>query len=405
MTLRPIFSSLTRHKLTVLLLVLQVALTCGIVCNVAFMIADRVTQMSQRSGVAEDELVTIDSIDVDAHANPQVRHAEDLAALRGIAGVRSAMAVDALPFSGNDWTSSLNVQPDSDAGQAIASVYNGTPGELQTLGLQLVAGRDFLPGEFVPIDSAHDGAGLGVVSTAIVTRALADKLFPRGDALGKNIYPYSQPARIVGIVDHLLRPGPHEAGSNDDSALFPLLPDAAEVTYVMRTAPADRERVLQSAAAVLARIDGNRIVRQPQTFAQMRADYFHRDRTMVGMLLAAATALAFVTAVAIAGLAHFWVQQRRRTIGIRRAIGATRGDILRYFQTENFLIVSGGVVLGLLLAVLLNLLLMKHYELPRLPLFYLPVGALILWLLGQLAVLGPALRAAAVPPVVATRSV
>jgi len=48
---------------------------------------------------------------------------------------------------------------------------------------------------------------------------------------------------------------------------------------------------------------------------------------------------------------------------------------------------------------------MKHYELPRLPWEYLPVGAVVLWVLGQLAVLGPALRAAAVPPVVATRSV
>jgi putative ABC transport system permease protein len=48
---------------------------------------------------------------------------------------------------------------------------------------------------------------------------------------------------------------------------------------------------------------------------------------------------------------------------------------------------------------------MLHYELPRLPLFYLPVGALALWAIGQLAVLGPALRASRVPPVVATRSV
>jgi putative ABC transport system permease protein len=48
---------------------------------------------------------------------------------------------------------------------------------------------------------------------------------------------------------------------------------------------------------------------------------------------------------------------------------------------------------------------MTQYELPRLPWVYLPIGALALWLLGQLAVLGPALRAAAVPPVVATRSV
>ena len=95
----------------------------------------------------------------------------------------------------------------------------------------------------------------------------------------------------------------------------------------------------------------------------------------------------------------------RKQIGIRRAIGATRGDILRYFQTENFLIVTLGIVIGMLLAFVLNAVLMKFYELPHLPLVYLPVGAIALWLLGQLAVLGPALRAAAVPPVVATRSV
>jgi putative ABC transport system permease protein len=99
------------------------------------------------------------------------------------------------------------------------------------------------------------------------------------------------------------------------------------------------------------------------------------------------------------------VQQRRKQIGIRRAIGATRQDILRYFQTENFLIVTGGIAVGLAMAVVLNIVLMKFYELPRLPVAYLPISAAVLWLLGQLAVLGPALRAAAVPPVVATRSV
>jgi putative ABC transport system permease protein len=90
---------------------------------------------------------------------------------------------------------------------------------------------------------------------------------------------------------------------------------------------------------------------------------------------------------------------------VRRAIGATRGDILRYFLAENFVIVSGGILIGALFALVLNVLLMKHYEVPRLPLFYLPIGAVILWGLGQLAVLAPALRAAAVPPMVATRSI
>jgi putative ABC transport system permease protein len=62
-------------------------------------------------------------------------------------------------------------------------------------------------------------------------------------------------------------------------------------------------------------------------------------------------------------------------------------------------------MLWIVLAFGLNLALMNVYELPRLPVLYLPIDALLLWALGQLVVLGPALRAAAVPPVVATRSV
>jgi putative ABC transport system permease protein len=112
-----------------------------------------------------------------------------------------------------------------------------------------------------------------------------------------------------------------------------------------------------------------------------------------------------VTALGIVGLASFWVQQRTKQIGVRRALGATRGQILRYFQTENFLLATLGIVLGMLGAYGLNQLLMSHYEFPRLPAIYLPIGAVVLWVLGQIAVFGPARRAGAVPPAVATRSV
>ena len=115
--------------------------------------------------------------------------------------------------------------------------------------------------------------------------------------------------------------------------------------------------------------------------------------------------MLIVTALGIVGLCSFWVAQRRRTIGVRRALGATRGSILRYFQTENFLLATIGIGVGMVLAYGINLFLMTHYELPRLPSSYFPIGAVALWLIGQAAVLGPAMRAAAVPPVVATRSV
>ena len=137
----------------------------------------------------------------------------------------------------------------------------------------------------------------------------------------------------------------------------------------------------------------------------MRADYYRQDRAMAWLLVAVIVALLVVTALGIVGLASFWVAQRTKQIGVRRALGATRGQILRYFQTENFLLATIGIVLGMLMAYGINQLLMERYELPRLPALYLPVGALALWMLGQIAVFGPARRAAAVPPAVATRSV
>ena len=126
---------------------------------------------------------------------------------------------------------------------------------------------------------------------------------------------------------------------------------------------------------------------------------------MVYLLAGVALALLIITALGVVGLASFWVQQRTRQIGVRRALGATKGDILRYFQTENFILATLGIVLGMGLAYGINLWLMKTYSVPRLPAEFLPIGAGLLWLLGQIAVLGPALRASMIPPAIATRSV
>ncbi|HXD38616.1 MAG TPA: FtsX-like permease family protein [Rhodanobacter sp.] len=411
MQIRPILSTLRHHKFTATLLTLQVAFTCAIVCNVAFMIASRVQRISVPTGIAENELSVIHSTGIGQHENPAARHEVDLAALRAVPGVRSAVAVSyALPLNRND--SSHGVCPNQKAldramqqrsadgtGCQQPSVYDGTAGLLDTLGVRLVAGRDFRPDDYVGGDTKPD--------VAIITRALARHLYPNAPALGQNLFLGDKVIRVVGISSDILRPSLRTPGVDYDSMIWPQRPDRTSVLYVLRSQPQDRQRVLQAAVATLLKIDPNRLIApdRMQTYSQIRKKFFQRDTTMISLLLASALGLAFVTALGITGLANFWVQQRRRSIGIRRAIGATRHDILRYFQVENLLIVSAGVMLGLLLAILLNLVLMTHYELPRLPLYYLPIGALVLWALGQLAVLGPALRAAAVPPVVATRSV
>ncbi len=102
MEIRPILAALTRHKLIASLLALLVALTCAIVCNVAFVIHQQVALVNLPSGVAENQLVTVESVNLDRTASQLARHRTDLAALRMIPDVQSAAAVDALPFNDNN---------------------------------------------------------------------------------------------------------------------------------------------------------------------------------------------------------------------------------------------------------------------------------------------------------------
>ena len=139
-------------------------------------------------------------------------------------------------------------------------------------------------------------------------------------------------------------------------------------------------------------------------YDHLRDVSFKPRRAAAWLLGTVSLLITLITLLGIASLTAYWVAQRTRQIGIRRALGATRGQILRHFLAENLTVVVIGMVLGMPLALLGNQFLMSNYELPRLPLQWLPIGGLALILIGQLAVFGPARRAAAVPPAVATRS-
>lgn len=406
--MHPIVAALKHHKTTVILVVLEIALSCAIVTNALFLIGDRLGAMQVTTGVADNELVWARSSGLNDDVTPAgraSRMATDLAALRAMPGVKSAAMVNSLPLSGNYWLTCLNIRPGGDEATAVCNLveYTGTQGYVGTLGIRLSAGRDFLPSEYADYTGFNDAPPQAV----IVTQALADKLWPGQPPVGQPVFfgdKGEDIAHVVGVVGHLLNPSISKNEGAESGFLLPVHSVRGGM-YVLRTTPDARDAVQRDLPKVLDSVDDQRIITDNHSYAQTVQDYFHDDRAMIWLLLVVIGCLLALTALGVVGLSSFWVQQRTHQIGIRRAVGATRRDILRYFQAENFLIVSGGIALGLLLAVALNLLLMKHYELPRLPLYYLPTAALVLWLLGQLAVLGPALRAAAVPPVVATRSV
>ena len=409
MELRPILSTLRRHKLTSWLLILEIALTCAIVCNAVFMIGQRLQRMDMPSGIAEHQVVLVRMAYIGDRSDADALARNDLAALRQIPGVQQVALSIALPFAPGGPSGGLKLHPQQQQDTLSISEYYGQ-NLLPTLGVKLIAGRAFQPDEYVGVDAVvaalHGGDLKGLPQTVIISKAVAERLWPGQSALGKTIYFGKDiPFRVVGVLDRLTRSGQLYLGAGYSM----MLPVSINLNfgggYVLRCAPQDRERVLKAAVAKLKQIDSRRVVLQADTYDQLRHEFFANDRAMAGILVGVILALLIITALGIVGLASFWVSQRRRMIGVRRELGATRGDILRYFQTENFLLATIGIALGMVLAYGINLFLMLHYELPRLPAIYFPVGAITLWVIGQLAVLGPALRAAAVPPVVATRSV
>ena len=176
MDILPILATLRRHKITALLIVLEIALTCAIVCNAVFLIAQRLHRMDMPSGVAEHELVQIQVVDIGDRPDAKARGEEDLAALRAIPGVKSVARINQLPFTDSSWNNSIFLSPTQTQPTLNATMYFGID-VLKTLGAQIIAGRDFTASEYAEYRDAIRDPRL-TPPVIIITQALAQKLWP-----------------------------------------------------------------------------------------------------------------------------------------------------------------------------------------------------------------------------------
>ncbi len=112
--------------------------------------------------------------------------------------------------------------------------------------------------------------------------------------------------------------------------------------------------------------------------------------------------IVIVTGLGIVGVTSFTVTERRKQIGTRRALGATKGAVLRYFLLENWIVTNAGLILGVVAAYGLNILLVSKAGGAKLDWRFVVVAIALLWVQGIIATLVPALRAARFSPVIAT---
>jgi putative ABC transport system permease protein len=411
MEFRPILSALLRNKTGPILVALQVALSLAILANAMHIVNDRRALAARPSGMADEHALFHIAVRTLANETPEQQLADikrQTEVLRAIGGVAAAAQVSQLPMSRSGSNTSLALDPRQTRETTVGSIYVSGDSLVKTFGLTLAEGRDFQPQELVDVnENTEDVSPPGV----IITKPLAEKLWPGASAVGKTMYfgigAEAKPTRIIGVVENLVSAHAETNERGMESVLIPqrLYGGGRGTLYAVRTEPGQRDRVMKEAEAALRKSSATPMILQLETTDQDRKDRYRGDVALQWMLITVSLLLVLITCCGIVGMASLWVTQRRKQIGVRRALGARKVDILRYFITENLMITSAGVFGGAALGLALNQLLVSKLEMARLPAGYLAFGALGFWLLGVLAAYGPAWRAASISPATATRSV
>ena len=382
--LGPVLRGIRGHRAAAALVVFQLGIGLAIAV-LAVLIGDYFAHRNVMTlGAKADDLAF-----VDVQHRSAVDPRDVVARVRRIPGVESATAVEGLPLWALERPTD-DVRRIAGAPPVAVSDLEASEGFVATSGLTLAAGHDF----------TRDDLVTGVAVPALISSALASELWPGESPLGARFVSRAHgPAIVVGV----LAPAPRNylLGDSNLSVIYASVKPRAHTVVLARSQPGRGE----STRAAL-RTD---LVAPGQHVGVLDAEYhvLYRYGSVASVLAILATlvgTILIVICIGSMGLTYYLVSRRTREIGVRRALGATRGDVVRYFVVENVILTLAGVVLGL---IVLGIVLPRvFYEQEAFEMSWpLVIGSIaIVVVLNLIATLIPARKAATVPPVVASRS-
>jgi putative ABC transport system permease protein len=401
---RPIVSALLRNRAGATLVAAQIAIALAVLVNAVYIVKQRVDLIGRPTGIDVENIFVVGVNGFTKEFNYPAMLEEDITWLSSLPGVIAATPTNSVPLSGGGSSDYVKPTPDSKGGhESLVNYFQINEQADKALGLHLIAGRWFTREEIQPPPPTLFVAHTGPI---VVTKQYADKMFPNGDALGKTLYGTTgNPMTITGIVDHML--GSWITGDNvpTDIMFLPTLPTGPSTRYLVRTQPGMRDQLMRKVEAELGPRNDMRAVSYVRTLQLYKDRSYLTDRNM-GIYLVIVTALLMaITSLGIFALATFNVSTRTKQVGTRRAVGARRRDVVAHFLVENWMITTGGVLVGCVLALAAGYLLSLQYNLPRVDLYYIVGGVVVMWLIGFAAAWHPSRRAARISPALATRTV
>ncbi len=400
----PILRSLLNNRTRFWLILIEVALTLAIVVNCTSIFIDKQQSYRGPTGMDVDNILVIktepfgEGFEVEGFV--ETLSTSDLERLRSHNSVIDATPILHIPLSGSG-SATGRKKTGSEIDPSTICYFTVDEHAIKTLGVKLIAGRNFDRAE-VKASSDNDDA----LSNVIVTKSFADSVFPDGDAIGSQLSNRQNEVTetIIGVIDRMTGPWPNSS-VRDSTMLKPgNNADEREMNYLVRAKPGTIDTLYTELEELMVSVEHDRIV-TVRTLSEIKLRYFMRTLMAMKVWAAVVVLMIIVTSLGIVGLTSFSVSQRIREIGTRRALGATRAAILRYFLLENWLITTAGLVIGTILTILLNYVLAQYADAPKIDWILIGGGAAVLWIAGLLAALIPAIRATTVTPEIATRTV
>jgi putative ABC transport system permease protein len=422
MEIGPILRAMRRNKVRFGLIVAEVALTLAIVANCVALIRDAQTRMAQPSGFDDENIVRATSnpfekaFREDGYLDNVLR--QDLDLLRSTPGVRAVSNTNFLPWQGGGSSTEMRIAG-SKGEMFRTQIYNADEGTFEALGVGLGEGRAFSREEAerdtlrlrTLLASQRDLGPDGLprekfVSDVVISRAYGKLVFgDKEPLLGKLLEDSDgDQYRVVGVIHSFHNP--YGWPIHDYVVFYPGYRRAYEfgAPFLVRAEPGQAAALAKTLEDRLLRSNNGRNV-TVRTLVEVKEQYFGAQRMLSTTMSIVVLLLVLVTSLGIVGLTSFSVTERTRQIGTRRALGARRGDVLRHFLAENWLLTTVGIVIGVGLAFAFNVGLVSGVEGAKLRWPLVAAGVLGLWAAGLLATLAPALRASRISPAIATRNV
>jgi putative ABC transport system permease protein len=391
-----------KQKYSAVLLILQIAITLAIVSNALFISIERYRSVQKSSGIDEENTFVLTSSGFTESFDSKSTIQNDLDFLRSLPNVINAVSSYAYPYSDSGRRFDFQTEAGENKVFTRAAEYRLDHHGIETFDLNLIAGENFTANDVQWLRESDQTWP----SHVILTRATAQSLFNTQDwsrVIGKTIFVNTnKPLIIKGIVETFQAPWPTEKGA-ERSFISPIITPGNSARYVIRVKPGQLQSSMKLIEEQLSRRNRERIIRNIMTIVSEKKTIYGPDIAAVTILLTVVVILTVVAALGISGQTSFNVLKRQSQIGIRRALGATRTRIIQHFLIENLIQTTLGIILGTVLSICLSFFLVTQYGLAKIQVIYLIIAIVVMYFLGLIATLKPALKTLSFSAAEATR--